>query len=221
MSDIIFSPSFLSADFSKIREELIDIESAGASWVHLDVMDCLFVPNITFGPPVIKAMRPHSELLFDTHLMIQDPIRYIEAFASSGADLITFHIEATDRVSDTIDEIKKNKCKVGLALNPGTSVAEIVPYLSELDLVLVMSVNPGFGGQSFIDITEKIHELINLRENKNLDYHIQVDGGINTATISKVVDAGADVIVAGSAVFGKADRSAALYALKAAANLES
>lgn len=184
-------------------------------------MDGIFVPNITFGPPVVKAMRPHSDLFFDAHLMIHEPIRYVQAFADAGADMITFHVEAAEDVRATIDQIKASGCKVGLAYNPATPLDGLEDYLEALDMVLLMSVNPGFGGQSFIDITDKLQDLSEMIRQQERDVLIQVDGGINTQTIAKVVHSGANVIVAGSAVFGKPDRKAALEALRAQVTEES
>lgn len=197
---IEISPSILAADFSNLQSELSRVSSA--TYLHLDVMDGRYVPNITFGPGLIKALRPHSNLKFDTHLMIENPDRYIKDFAEAGSDLITVHVESTKHLDSVIQKIKHNQCQAGVALNPGTSLSELEYVLNKIDLVLIMSVNPGFGGQKFISYSyEKIRKLSQMITNKKLDIKISVDGGINTANIGDVYRAGADIIVAGSAIF--------------------
>ena len=199
---IKISPSMLSCDFSKIGEETERIANSGADMLHLDVMDGHFVPNITFGAPVIKSIRNRSDIVFDVHLMISEPLKYAEDFVSAGADILTFHLESDSDTKETIDKIKSLSCKVGLSVKPKTPIEEVFPYLDDLDMVLVMTVEPGFGGQSFMyDQMEKIEKLkLRLKEiNKTID--IQVDGGINENTVSVAAEAGANVFVAGSAVF--------------------
>lgn len=198
MENIKIAPSILSADFSKLGEEIIAIDKAGADWVHIDVMDGIFVPNITFGPPVIKAVRNKTELPFDVHLMITEPERYIEDFVKAGADIIVVHAESTIHLHRVIQQIKSYGIKAGVSLNPSTSPEALRYVIDELDLVLVMSVNPGFGGQSFIG--SAVDKIKAIREmNKNVD--IEVDGGITDKTIGDCIDAGANIFVAGSYVF--------------------
>ncbi len=210
---IKFSPSLLAADFSQLSEEVEKISAA--EYLHLDVMDGFFVPNITFGPGLIKALRPHSNLKFDTHLMIEKPERYIEDFAKAGSDLITVHQETSAHIHRTIQQIKAAGCQAGCALNPATPIAELEYLLPELDLVLLMTVNPGFGGQSFIDIMyEKIKRLKKIIDKHNYPIKIQVDGGIKPANLEKVVAAGAEIIVAGSAIFGQEDPAQALKEMR-------
>ena len=211
---IYIAPSLLSADFSKLQEEVKDIEQGGADWLHLDVMDGHFVPNITFGPGVIKALRPHSNLFFDVHLMIENPDKYIQDFADSGADMIVVHAEACTHLHRTIQSIHATGKKAGVALNPATSLSVLDYILPEVDMVLLMSVNPGFGGQKFINIVPKLERLMEMCKAQGVSPLIQVDGGITPDTAPLVVNAGANVLVAGSAVFGKPDRKAAIEALR-------
>lgn len=204
---MIISPSILSADFSKLREEIQTIDAA--PFLHIDVMDGVFVPNISFGAKIQKEIRPYfKNMVFDTHLMIIDPIKYVKDFAEAGSDYITFHVEANSDVADTINEIKKYNVKPGISIKPNTKVEEIIPYLKDLDLVLVMSVEPGFGGQKFIpSALDKIKQLAQLKNENGYNYLISVDGGINDDTLSLVSAAGVEVVVAGSYLFKQDNRN--------------
>ena len=202
MRDIILSPSILASDFTKLGEQLRILEECNVPYVHIDVMDGSFVPSISFGMPVIKSIRKATKAVFDVHLMIDEPVRYISDFKAVGADLITVHVEACKHLNRTLQCIKEQGLKVGVALNPATPIDSIKHVLDMVDMVLLMTVNPGFGGQKYIDsVTDKIVELRHIIEDRGLDIDIQVDGGINASTISKVIEAGANVIVAGTALF--------------------
>jgi len=206
MKKIQISPSIRSADFSQLGNEIKRLKEAGADMIHVDVMDGHFVPNLTIGPPVIKALKKDSSIPFDVHLMISPVHKYIEAFANAGADIITIHPEATDNLQESIDRIKEFKKKVGVSLNPETKVDIIKKFLSQIDLILIMSVNPGFGGQKFMpEVLDKIKELANIREKEKLTFDIEIDGGINFDNSKLAIEAGANILVSGTTIFKSND----------------
>ena len=206
MKNIQISPSILSADFSQLGAEIQRLEEGGADMIHVDVMDGHFVPNLTIGPPVIKALRKHCSLKFDVHLMISPVHKYIEDYANAGADIITIHPEATENLKNSIKKIKELKKKVGVSLNPNSKIELIINYLDQIDLVLIMSVNPGFGGQKFMpEVLNKIKELKKIQKEKNLKYDIEIDGGINFDNCKIAVEAGANILVSGTTVFKSND----------------
>lgn len=209
------APSILSANFAELGKEIKDVEKGGADYIHIDVMDGHFVPNITMGPMVVKAIRPLTELPLDVHLMIENADQYIEAFADAGADYITVHVEAAPHLHRTIQLIKSKGVKAGVVLNPATPADWIKPILQDIDMVLLMTVNPGFGGQSFIpSVVPKIKQIRSWADEVNPSLEIEVDGGINPETAAICAEAGADVFVAGSAIYNQADRGAAIEDLR-------
>lgn len=213
------APSILSADFARLGAEIQDVEKGGADYIHVDVMDGHFVSNITIGPLIVDAIRPVTDLPLDVHLMIENPERYIADFAKAGADIITIHQEACTHLHGTLQMIKDLGVKSGVVINPATPVSFIKEVLPLVDMVLVMTVNPGFGGQSFIhEVVPKIKQLADLRKEHGYQYEIEIDGGVNIDTAKLCTDAGADVLVAGSAVFNQQDRAAAIADIRAAIN---
>ena len=202
MKKIQISPSILSADFSQLRNEIKRLEEGGADMIHVDVMDGHFVPNLTIGPPVIKSLKKHSSILFDVHLMISPVHKYIESYSDAGADIITIHPEATDDLNSSILKIKELNKKVGVSLNPETKIDVILSVLDKIDLVLIMSVNPGFGGQKFMpEVLNKIKELKKIQKEKSLNFDIEIDGGINFENSKKAIEAGANILVSGTTIF--------------------
>ncbi|WP_066053127.1 ribulose-phosphate 3-epimerase [Robertmurraya korlensis] len=209
------APSILSADFSKLGEDIKDVERGGADYIHVDVMDGHFVPNITIGPLVVEAIRPITKLPLDVHLMIENPDQYIEAFANAGADYITVHVEACKHLHRTVHYIKSFGVKAGVVLNPATPVQTIEHVIDDIDMVLLMTVNPGFGGQKFIEgVLPKIRQVKDLVDKKGLSVEIEVDGGVNEETARKCVEAGATVLVAGSAIYNEKDRKKAIEKIR-------
>lgn len=212
---IKIAPSILSADFSRLGDDIKAVEEAGADYIHVDVMDGHFVPNITIGPLVVQAIRPVTKLPLDVHLMIENPDRYIEEFAKAGADIISVHVEASPHLHRTVQLIKQHGVKAGVVINPATSVDSIRHILQGVDLVLLMTVNPGFGGQAFIEsVVPKIKEVSDLVKTQGLNVEIEVDGGVNPETARLCVEAGANVLVAGSAIYGKKDLKGAIEAIR-------
>ncbi len=202
MKKIQISPSILSADFSQLGNEIKRLEEGGADMIHVDVMDGHFVPNLTIGPPVIKALRKQCSIKFDVHLMISPVHKYIEAYSDAGADIITIHPEATDNLEESILKIKSLNKKVGVSLNPKTKIDLIIDYLEKIDLVLIMSVNPGFGGQKFMpEVLDKIRKLKKIQSKNNLNFDIEIDGGINFDNCQSAIEAGANILVSGTTVF--------------------
>ncbi|TYR82678.1 ribulose-phosphate 3-epimerase [Priestia megaterium] len=209
------APSILSANFSKLGEEIREVEAAGADYIHVDVMDGHFVPNITIGPLVVEAIRPITSLPLDVHLMIENPDQYIPTFAKAGADILTIHAEACTHLHRTIQLIKEHGMKVGVALNPATPIDVVKHVLEDIDLILLMTVNPGFGGQTFIDsVLPKIEQISQLIEIRQLSIEVEVDGGVNEETAKRCVEAGANVLVAGSAIYNQEDRSSAIERIR-------
>jgi len=206
MKKIQISPSILSADFSQLGNEIRRLEEGGADMIHVDVMDGHFVPNLTMGPPIIKSLRQHTDLPFDVHLMISPVHKYIQDYADAGADIITIHPEATKNLKESLNHIKKLNKKAGVSLNPETKINLVINLLNEIDLILIMSVNPGFGGQKFMpEVLTKIKDLKKIREEKNLDFEIEIDGGINFDNGKLAIEAGADILVSGTTIFKNND----------------
>lgn len=217
MSNNKIAPSILAADYANFASELKRIEETSAEYVHIDIMDGQFVPNITFGADVVASMRKHSKLVFDCHLMVVNPERFVDAFAQAGADIMTIHAESTLHIHGALQKIKKAGMKAGVVINPGTPVSAIEPVLSLVDQVLIMTVNPGFGGQAFIpEMLEKVQKVAKIRDEKGYDFDIEVDGGVDNKTIKVCYQAGANVFVAGSYLFKASDLTAQVETLRVA-----